>query len=182
VTGAVRSEERVPAGGQTRDRLARQLRAGCSGDVDSHPHRVGRNEGEQRQAPEQQVPLEVRRRADGADDHDSEHGQEETDEAAAGVHGVADEGTNGAAVSRGQIRIPRAIGALRGFLLRVRVPRSPRRLPPETSGIDGSASRFAPAHRALAGHGVPGADVGPAARCRRWAAIRTGAFSSPYPA
>jgi hypothetical protein len=182
LTGAVGPEKRVPAGGQSRHRFLRELGAGRPGDVDPHPHRVQRNEREHGQAPEQHVPLEIRRRAERTDDHDSEHGQEEPDQAAAGVHGITDEGTDGTAVSGGQISVPHPTGAPRRSLLPLGVPRAPCHLFAATSGIGGAASGSVRARRAPVGHGVTGADVDAAARCRRWAAIRTGAFSSPYPA
>jgi hypothetical protein len=139
----VRPEERVPAGGRPGDGLARELGAGRPGDRHPHENGVHGHGGEDDQAGEQDVPLQVRRRAEGRDGHDSEHGQEEPDEAATGIHFVADEGADGTAVPRRQIAIGRRL------LLRLRAPRSPCRFLLEAT---------------LVGHGAPEADVDPDAR------------------
>jgi len=180
MTRAVRPYEGVPTRREAAYWLARERGSRRPGDRCPHDDGVAEYEGERDEAPDEGGPLKVRRRAEDADQHDPEHRQEEADKTAAPVHGIPDEGPDGPTVTRGEVVVAggrwtgtgasarRCRGAYRG----PGGPRPPGGLPAETDRIVRTT------RRPPAAQGV--AEV--AARCRRWAAIRTGELSSPYPA
>ena len=185
--GAVRPQERVPARRRARAPARRETPRGPA-RVTCTPIRTASttDQCQRGQAPEQQVALEVRGRGEGADDQHAEHRQEEADQAAARVHGVADVRPHRPSVVRREMGVPRVDAApwRRSPALACAARSAPcRRLaqPGRLRGPTGRSRPAGPVRRALLAHGAP-AGAAPAARWRRWAAIRMGELSSPYPA
>src|SRR4051794_12368828 len=165
LAGPVRPEEGVPPRRETRDRLLRERGAGRAGGRHPQPDGVEGDDGEDREACEQRLTLQVGGRAHGADDDDADHRQEEADEPAPRVDEVADECADGPPVGWAEVLV-----AVLG-----RRPAPHRSAGSCRSRGPGSRPRRAAPRIPATHQGAPMA----VDRWRRWAAIRTGALTSP---